>query len=239
MPQKIRIGIDIDHVIRDINRQIVKYYQKDYDESIDIDNVDLKCDVIKDVCSFETKRDYEMFLYEDYPLEIFGHAGQVTRNISRDLNKWLQDLKNQEDYDVEIFLFSMKEFNLTIQSTYFFLSKIGSRVRKVIFPESLDELSSYGDIFITAYPETAKFMKKKNKGVILVKMSFNDSSEKYSDMTMNEFSEFLESNDKLEKISNIISKNKTCQTKNKRNTFWTSIWSWISSFLQTKKEVQP
>lgn len=238
MAKKIKIGIDIDHVIRDINRQIVKYYQKDYDESIDVDNVDLKDDVLKTVCSFETKKDYEIFLYEDYPLEIFGHACQITRNISRDLNKWLQDLKNQEKYDVEVFLFSMKEFNLTIQSTYFFLSKIGSRIRKVVFPESLEELASYGDIFITAYPETAKFMKNNGKGVILVKMSFNGSSEKYSDMTINEFAEFLESKDKLENISNIINKNKTCQSKGKTSSFWTSVLSWISSFLQTKKEAQ-
>ena len=38
--KKIRIGIELNHVIRNINKQIVKYYQQDYDESIDLDEVD-------------------------------------------------------------------------------------------------------------------------------------------------------------------------------------------------------
>ena len=40
--EKIRIGIDLDHVIRDINRQIVKYYQQDFDvtfEETDINDL--------------------------------------------------------------------------------------------------------------------------------------------------------------------------------------------------------
>ena len=122
--EKIRIGIDLDHVIRDINRQIVKYYQKDIDESIDMDDVDYKDDVIKNVCHFDSKDELSVFLYEDYPLEIFGHAGQVDRNLSRDINLWMGKLTNQEVYDVELFFYSMKERDLTIQSSYFFLATL-------------------------------------------------------------------------------------------------------------------
>ena len=95
--QKIKIGIDLDHVIRDINRQIVKYYQKDFDESIDLDEVDYLDDVINNVCHFKSKKQKEIFLYEDYPLEVFGHAGQISRNLSRDLNMWIEKLTNQEN----------------------------------------------------------------------------------------------------------------------------------------------
>ena len=238
MAQKIRIGIDIDHVIRDINRQIVKYYQRDFDESIDIDNVDLTDDVMKNVCDFETTDERERFLYEDYALEIFGHANQTKRTVSRDINKWIQDLQNQEKYDVDVFLFSMKEFNLTIQSTYFFLSKIGSRVRKVFFPKNLDELLSYGDVFITAYPETAKFLKKNEKGVILIKMTFNNGCSKYSDLELDDLSELINEKENIDKIANTLNKNKSCQAKKKKSSFWTSMLSWISSFLQTKKGEQ-
>lgn len=236
--QKIRIGIDLDHVIRNINRQIVKYYQKDFDESVDVDEVDYKQDVVKTVCHFETKREIDTFLYEDYPLEVFGHAGQIDRNLSRDLNQWMQDLTNQEEYDVDIFFFSMKEFNLTIQSSYFFLSKIGSRVRKVIFPHSIDELCEYGDIFITAYEDNAKLLKKNGKGVILVKMGFNENAKKYADSVIEDFREFLDNNNKLKCVANILNKTNTCQSRNKVKWLWTSMQSWISSLLQRKREVQ-
>lgn len=232
--EKIRIGIDLDHVIRDINRQIVKCYQRDFDESIDLDEVDYKDDVVKNVCHFESKNDVKTFLYEDYPLEIFGHANQMSRNLSRDLNQWLQDLTNQEEYDVEVFFFSMKEFNLTIQSSYFFLSKIGSRVRKVVFPKSVDELSSYGDVFVTAYPDTAEKLNKNGKKVIFIKMNFNKEGEKYSSLVINDFKEFLDNDNKLNTITNILNKNKKCQSKTK--SLWTSMLSWISSFRRTKKE---
>lgn len=232
--KKIRIGIDLDHVIRDINRQIVKCYQRDFDESIDIDDLDYKDDVIKKVCKFESSKEVKRFLYEDYPLEIFGHANQMSRNLSRDINQWLQDLTNQEEYDVDIFFFSMKEFNLTIQSSYFFLSKIGSRVRKVVFPKNIDELSSCGDVFITAYPDTAEELNKNRKGVIFIKMNFNKNGEKYANVVFNDLKEFLGDNNKLSTITNILNKNNKCQSKTK--SFWTLMQSWISFFRQTKKE---
>ena len=204
--QKIRLGIDLDHVIRNINRQIVKYYQKDFDESIDIDEVDMKDDVLRDVCHFETKGEMMRFLYEDYPLEVFGQAPQIDRNLSRDLNMWMADLTNQEEYDLEVFYFSMKEYNLTLQSTYFFLSKIGSRVRKVVFPLSEDELMQYGDVFVTANPDVAKTAKDNDKGVVFVKMNFNKEGEKYSDWTVEDFREFMNTEDKLNKVANIVNK---------------------------------
>ena len=204
--QKIRLGIDLDHVIRNINRQIVKYYQKDFDESIDIDEVDMKDDVLRDVCHFETKGEMMRFLYEDYPLEVFGQAPQIDRNLSRDLNMWMADLTNQEEYDLEVFYFSMKEYNLTLQSTYFFLSKIGSRVRKVVFPLSEDELMQYGDVFVTANPDVAKTAKDNEKGVVFVKMNFNKEGEKYSDWTVEDFREFMNTEDKLNKVANIVNK---------------------------------
>lgn len=206
--QKIRIGIDLDHVIRNVNRQIVKYYQKDFDESIDIDEVDMKDDVIRTVCHFETKGEINRFLYEDYPLEVFGQAPQVDRNLSRDLNKWISDLTNQEEYDVDIFFFSMKEYNLTIQSSYFFLSKIGSRVRKVVFPVNLDELMQYGDFFITANTDVAKVAFSDGKGVAFVKMNFNGEGEKFSSWVIDGFREFLDCDDKLSRVANTIKKNK-------------------------------
>lgn len=231
--EKIRIGIDLDHVIRDINRQIVKYYQKDIDESIDMDDVDYKDDVIKNVCHFDSKDELSVFLYEDYPLEIFGHAGQVDRNLSRDINLWMGKLTNQEVYDVELFFYSMKERDLTIQSTYFFLSKIGSRVRKVVFPRSIEELNDLGDVFITAYAENARSLHKMGKKVIYIKTHCNSAGLKYVDASYDSLRDFLDDEDKLNNVVKIAGK---CQKQKKTRLSWMSMRSWISFFLRMKKK---
>lgn len=233
--QKIRIGIELDHVIRDINRQVAKYYQKDFDESLDLDEIDFKDDVIHDVCHFKNNAEIKRFLYEDYPLEVFGHAGQVTRNLSRDLNFWLSDLTNQEEADVDVFFYSMNEDNLTIQSSYFFLSKIGSRVRRVIFPKTIEELYESGDVFITANKEVVEYMHENGKPTILIEMNFNIGWIREADKTYKSFREFLDDKDKLQNIIELI--NKKCQktTKKVRKSIWTWMQSSISSFLRMSK----
>lgn len=195
--KKIRIGIELDHVIRNINNPIVKYYQQDYDNSVDLDEVDYGNDVLKTVCKFKSKKEMKEFLYELYPLEIFGYAPQMDRGLSRDLNEWINTLSNEEEYDVEIFFYSLKEYSLTIQSTYFFLSKIGSRVRKVIFPKSIDELREEGDIFITANDEVVT---KINKPTILIKTKFNQKNISKAKCAYDSFREFLDDKEKLNKI---------------------------------------
>ena len=171
------------------------------------------------------------FLYEQYPLEVYGHANQMDRNLSRDLNAWLKNLTNQEEYDVDVFFYSLKEYDITIQSSYFFLSKIGSRVRKVVFPKSIDELKEYGDVFITSNNDVLKNIKKPT---ILIKMNFNEPSDEETQIVYDDFREFLNDEDKLNKISKVL--DITCQ-KNAKNSLWTSIRSWISSFVQKRKEM--
>ena len=233
--QKIRIGIELDHVIRDINRQVAKYYQKDFDESLDLDEIDFKDDVIHDVCHFKNNSEIKRFLYEDYPLEVFGHAGQVSRNLSRDLNFWIADLTNQEEVDVDVFFYSMDEDNLTIQSSYFFLSKIGSRVRRVVFPKNMQELYDCGDLFITANKKVVEYMHKNNKPTILIQMNFNLGWTNDADDAYKSFRDFLDDKEKLQKIINLT--NKVCQetTKKVKKFTWTWMQSLISSFLLTSR----
>mgnify|MGYP007022099171 CR=1 FL=1 len=230
--RKIRLGIDMDHVLRDINRQIVNDYQRDIDESVDIDEVDYRDDVVSTVCKFPSKKSLDKFPYEDYPLEVFGHAGQPQRNLSRDLNLWMAELTNQEDYDVEVFLFSMKEYNLTIPSSYFFLSKFAFKVRKVVFPKTFDELASYGDVFITAYEKNASELAKRNRAVVYVQMNYNRDGERFADFVYQSFREFLDDSEKLDKIAKITD---IYQNRKKRKSLWTWMLSSISSLLQTRR----
>ena len=36
----IRIGIELNDVVRNVNKQILKYYQKDIDPTLDLDDID-------------------------------------------------------------------------------------------------------------------------------------------------------------------------------------------------------
>lgn len=224
LKKKLRIGIELNHVIRDINKQIAKYYQKDFDGSIDLDSLDYKDDILHEVCDFDTEEDMLNFVYFEYPLEIFGHALECDRFLSRDLNFWIRDLgiKDKSGYEYEFFFYSMKEMDLTIQSSYFFLSKVGSRLRKVVFPKSYEELESCGDIFITADEKVAKF---KDKGIIVIKNNFNQKAGENADFIYDSFRDFLDDDNKL---NNIIG----CQ-KTKSHGLWTSIASWITCLMNT------
>jgi hypothetical protein len=205
MSKTIRLGIELNHVIRNVNKQILKYYQKDIDDSIDIDDIDYTSDVINDICHFKNKEEIISFLYEDYPFEVYGSADQFDRYLSRDLNAWIQQLTNQEDYNIDIFFFSMKEGAITIQSSYFFLSKIGSRVRKTIFPKSCEELANAGDIFIVSSKDIIDYLYcKNNKTVIAIKTEMNKKAISRANKIYDSFRDFLNDSNKLDILANLM-----------------------------------
>ena len=171
----IRIGIELNDVVRNINKQILKYYQKDIDPSLDLDEVDEKDDVFK-YAKFDSNKSRNEFIYIDYPYEIFGCAKTITKDLQVEMNNWLSELTNYEDDDVEIYFYSLNEESLTIQSSYFFLSKIGTRVRKVIFPRDLNDLTKDTDVIVTANEKVVGFLDGK-KGIYSILINNNINSE--------------------------------------------------------------
>ena len=157
----IKVGIELNHVVRNINKQILKYYQKDIDPSLDIDDIDEKDDVFK-YAKFESLTDKNEFIYIDYPYELFGCAKTMDKELPALLNNWLSELTNYEDDDVEISFFSLNEEALTIQSSYFFLSKIGTRVRKIVFPKDIKEIWGEYDVVIAGSKEVLDFFSGDN-----------------------------------------------------------------------------
>ena len=171
----IRIGIELNDVVRNINKQILKYYQKDIDPSLDLDEVDEKDDVFK-YAKFDSKKSKNEFIYIDYPYEIFGCAKTMTKDLQVEMNNWLNELTNYEDDNVEIYFYGLNEESLTIQSSYFFLSKIGTRVRKVIFPRDLNDLMKDTDVIVTANKKVVDFLDGK-KGIYSILINNNINSE--------------------------------------------------------------
>ena len=196
---KYTIAIELNGVVRNINKQILKYYKKDIDRSLDIDEINEKDDPFK-YAKFDSKKDRNEFLYIDYPFEMFGAAKPMEENLPTKMNNFLNTLTNYEENDIDVILFSMNEEAISIQSSYFFLSKIGTRVRKVIFPKELDEINKEADIFITANEETFKGLSD-DKFKILINTPLNKDIQDKADLVYDSLSEMLDDTDILSKLT--------------------------------------
>lgn len=172
----LTIGIEINHVMRNLNRQLVKYYQKDIDPSFDDSEIDVKNeDVLKKYINFKNKTAKNQFLTVDYAYEIFGCAKTSDHRLTEHFAQWQYDITNYPKDDIELVLFSMNEEALTIQSTLFFLSKIGTRVRKVLFPRSIKEVEDECDVIIAASNEVLDKVDDERNVLVCVERGFNEA----------------------------------------------------------------
>lgn len=204
---KYVVAIELNGVVRNINKQILKYYKKDFDQSIDLDDIDEKDDPFK-YAKFDSMRDRNEFMYIDYPFEIFGCAKAMEENLPTIMNNFLAELLNHEEDDIEVVFYSMDEEALTIQSSYFFLSKIGTRVRKTFFPKDISEVDRQSDIVVTSNPKSfADLPDEKFK--ILIKNTQNESLSEKADLCYDSLSEMLEDEDIIKKIT--VGKNRNGQ----------------------------
>jgi hypothetical protein len=169
----ITIGVELNHVVRNINKQILKYYDKAYNKGWDLDEMDTLDDALK-LATFPSKNEKYNFFYIDYPFELFASAETVEKWLSVKLTNWLADVEDIEDEDIRIVFYSMNEANLTIQSTYFFLSKLGARVRKMLFPRNIKEVWDECDVVITANKEFLEEEVPDGKKVVLINRPFNE-----------------------------------------------------------------
>ena len=193
------IGIELNHVVRNINGQMLKYYAKDIDPSIDIEEINDKEDVLEKYLKFPSKHDKNEFIYIDYPYEIFGCAKTMEKNLPTSITNWLSDISDIEDKEIKIIFYSLGEEALTIQSSYFFLSRIGTRVREVIFPTDLNEVWDKCDTVITANKSMVE-SKPQGKKVVLVKRPFNEGCETSSDLVYESLTDIISDKDFFDKL---------------------------------------
>ena len=187
----ITIGVELNHVVRNINKQIIKYYAKEYAPDVDPDDIDDREDVLKTFAKFDSKYERNNFLFIDYPYEIFGCANTMEKKLAVKITNWLTDISNIEDEDIRIIFYSMNEEAITIQSTFFFLSKIGTRVRKVIFPKSIEEVWEECDVVITARDEFFEKEIPEGKKVILINRPFNKDCKDKAFLNYDNLSEII------------------------------------------------
>ena len=196
----LTIGVELNHVVRNINKQILKYYAKEFDPSMDWEELDDKVDVIEKYTNFKSKFEKNNFIYIDYPYEIFGCANTMEKKLAVRITNWLSDITNIEDEDIRIIFYSLDEDALTIQSTYLFLSKIGARVRKVIFPKTIDELWEECDAVITARNEFFERETPEGKKVVLINRDFNKEHKDEAFLNYDNLSDVIDDNNFFNKI---------------------------------------
>ena len=187
----ITIGVELNHVVRNINKQIIKYYAKEYAPDVDLDDIDDREDVLKTFAKFDSKYERNNFIFIDYPYEIFGCANTMEKKLAVKITNWLTDISNIEDEDIRIIFYSMNEEAITIQSTFFFLSKIGTRVRKVSFPKSIEEVWEECDVVITARDEFFEKEIPEGKKVVLINRPFNKDCKDKAFLNYDNLSEII------------------------------------------------
>lgn len=184
----ITIAIELNHVIRNINKQLLKYYQKDYHPELDTDDIDEKKEnVLKKYIKFDSHRELNQFIYIDYPFEIFGAAKAMDKNLARDITNWMEEMTNREDEEFRVIYYSLNEEALTIQSSYFFLSKLGTRVREVVFPKSIDEMKDKCDVIISSDEKSIQWAKDNNKQSVKIETNYKDDTSDKERTTVADF----------------------------------------------------
>lgn len=187
----MRICITLDDVIRAKTRQFAKIYNKFVDSSFEIDEDAMTTNDYCEVFNFESKKEYFTFLYTDYPFEIFGEADVVEKMLDKNLNLWHMAINNdveEGEEKHELILANPFEFNASIGYTFFFLSKIATRVREIYLPSDSLTIWDKCDLLITADP---KLIANKPEGKKCVKISMPYNAELETDMTYATLAELI------------------------------------------------
>ena len=195
----MKICITLDDVLRGKTAQFGKIYKKYIDNDVDLDKIDISSgDLCKVFFNGDSKK-YEKFLYEDYAFEIFSEAQPAEKMVDKNLILWHLDVAEDEDidYDVELMLGNAREFNASIGYTYFFISKMATRIREVYLPKDSLELWEKCDIMVTADPY---LLQNKPEGKVSVKIETDYNKDDDADYTYGSLQKFIDDKDNFKKI---------------------------------------
>lgn len=172
----MRIGIELNGVLRDTLKKIQQEYEKWYlnnpfKEENDIE--DFEYEVISDLTSldimkhlkFKNEDELYDFLYKEHTMEIFGHAGSVEPSGLLDLNEFYLDMRDNHDIIVV-----SDEIGKSKPASLFFISKFGCLVESVKFysESTINSLWDSIDVLLTANP---KLLLNHPKNKILIKFN--------------------------------------------------------------------
>ena len=189
-----RIGIEINGVLRDTIGKFTQVYEKHMIEESDDGNKTYEIDlsgnteentvendfeykVISDVTSLELMSHFAFknsdelysFMYEDFVMQIFGHAGSTETFTFNELNDFYINFRDE----YEIVIVSV-EMGRSKPASLFFLSKFGCLIENIKFysNSTLQNMWNGLDIIVSANPKLIENAPN-NKTVIKYKTSYN------------------------------------------------------------------
>jgi len=137
--------------------------------------------------SFQSDEEYFSFMYEEYCMEIFGHAPSVEMATFNNLNEIYKKLRESHD-----FVIISDEIGKSKPATLFFLSKFGCEIEKIVFFSNytINNVWNEFDVLLTANPNLL-LSHPSDKKVVKFETNYNkDINKYYSIKSINEF-EFI------------------------------------------------
>lgn len=206
----MRIAIDINGVLRDTIGKFTQLYQKHMidgyqdefgNETYTLNSSgDTELDVVKpfkyeilgDVSSlnlrnhFSFQSDEELydFMYREFPMQIFGHAGSSEISSMNDLNDFYLEFRDAHDM-----LIVSDEIGKSKPATLFFLSKFGCLIEKIKFFSNSTQNSLWDeiDILLTANPD---LLLNYPKDKVIIKFETLYNKEIKTKLSISSFKEF-------------------------------------------------
>jgi hypothetical protein len=191
----MKIGITINEVLRSFINQFAYTYEK-YIGEVNIQEGDVTNFNLIEFFEFSDINKLNSFLYLEAPLEIFGHADQMSDGLNNHLNNFIMDTEDFGEHDIEIV---SREVDKAIPSTYFFLSKIGLKAPKVRFVKNYADKWDGVDLLITACPMA---LESKPSGKISVKVNASYNKDVAADYVIDSLLDFIKNEELRDKILN-------------------------------------
>jgi hypothetical protein len=193
----MRIGIEINGVLRDTLKKIQQEYEKWYIDNPFKEETEFKYEVLSELTSldimshlsFKDKDELYDFLYKEHTMEIFGHAGSVEMSTMNDLNDFYLELRDSHDI-----IIVSDEIGKSKPASLFFLSKFGCLIESVKFYSeiTINSLWNSIDILLTANPALL-LEHPENKLVIKYETSYNkEVTSKYTISSLKELKNLIQ-----------------------------------------------
>jgi len=209
-----RIGIEINGVLRDTIGKFTQLYEKhmidekdDESKTYELDlsgnteeittKEEFKYEILSDVTSlnllnhfkFNNENELYEFMYEDFAMQIFGHAGSTETFTFNDLN----DLYIKYRDNNELLIVS-DEMGKSKPASLFFLSKFGCLLEKVKFYSKSKINSMWDEIDVLLTSNPILILEKPNdKIVVKYNTVYNKNvSSEYDINSLKEFDEILQ-----------------------------------------------
>jgi len=155
----MRIGIELNGVLRDTLRKIQQEYEKWYiDNPFRNTEDEFEYEVVSDLTTldimshlkFKDEDELYNFLYKEHTMEIFGHAGSVEVSSMMDFNDFYLDMRDNHDISIV-----SDEMGKSKPASLFFISKFGCLVESVKFysESTINLMWDSIDILLSANPK--------------------------------------------------------------------------------------